>query len=149
MLNPYLEAHIAPGVLFCHLPAATHPGVVKVTLCQTSAIDGEPYGRSLASFEYESDSTKAFVKFLSTSFHPELSFTSVFILLKILNGRLLMEAAPLIQRLLQQIAVLSGVGVQGDPADSNTVLPSSLSESAFINILSALEPLLISTIALQ
>ena len=56
-----LEAHIAPGVLFCTLPAAAHPGVVDVTLGLTPTIGGEPYGNSLASFEYEGDSTRAFV----------------------------------------------------------------------------------------
>ena len=61
MLNSCLEAHIAPGVLFCNLPPAAHPGVVDVTLCLTPTIDGGPYGNSLASFEYEADSTRAFV----------------------------------------------------------------------------------------
>ena len=52
-----------------------------------------------------------------------------------------MEAMPLIQRLLQQVAASHEAGVQGSPDDSNTVLPSTLSESAFVDILSALEPL--------
>ena len=68
MLNSCLEAHIAPGVLFCNLPAAAHPGVVDVTLRLTPTIDGEPYGNSLASFEYEADSTRAFVMLLYFSF---------------------------------------------------------------------------------
>ena len=61
--------------------------------------------------------------------------------MKILNGKLLMEAMPLIQRLFQQNAASPGAGDQGGPDDSNTVLPSSLSESAFVDILSALKPL--------
>ena len=61
--------------------------------------------------------------------------------MKLLNGKLLMEAMPLIQRLLQQNAAWHGAGGQGGPDDSNTALPSSLSESAFVDILSALEPL--------
>ena len=61
--------------------------------------------------------------------------------MKLLNGKLLMEAMPLIQRLLQQNAAWHGAGGQGGPDDSNMVLPSSLSESAFVDILSALEPL--------
>ena len=61
--------------------------------------------------------------------------------MKILNGKLLMEAMPLIQRLLQQSFAPHGAGGQRGPDDSNTVLPSSLSESAFVDILYALEPL--------
>ena len=61
--------------------------------------------------------------------------------MKLLNGKLLMQAMPLIQGLLQQNVASHGAGGQGDPDGSNTVLPSSLSESAFVDILSALEPL--------
>ena len=68
MLNFCLEAHIAPGVLLCNLPAAAHPGLVDVTLCLTPTIDGEPYGNTLASFEYEADSTRAFVILLYIPF---------------------------------------------------------------------------------
>ena len=74
-------------------------------------------------------------------FYAELSFIRVSLLLKQLNGKLPMESMPLIQRLLQQDAASHGAGVQGGLADSNTVLPSPLSESAFVDILSAIEPL--------
>ena len=52
-----------------------------------------------------------------------------------------MEALPLIQGLVQQNTASHGPGVQGGPTDSNPVLPSSLSDSDFVDILSALEPL--------
>ena len=61
--------------------------------------------------------------------------------MKLLNGKVLLEAMPLIQRLLQQNVASHGAGGQGGPDDSHTVLPSSLSEQAFVDILSALEPL--------
>ena len=61
--------------------------------------------------------------------------------MKQLNGNLLLEALPLIQGLVQQNTASHGPGVQGGPTDSNPVLPSSLSESDFVDILSALGPL--------
>ena len=42
--------------------------MVNVTLCQAPSANAEPYGRSLASFEYEADTTKAFVIHLSLFF---------------------------------------------------------------------------------
>jgi len=66
---------------------------------------------------------------------------SVSLLLKLLNGRLLMESMPLIQKLLQRDTGSPGSGVQPGPVDSNMSLHSSLPESAFLDILSALKPL--------
>ena len=65
-------------------------------------------------------------------------FPSVSLLFKLLNGRLLIESMPLIQGLLQRDA---GPGIQPGPVDSNAPLPSSLPESAILDILSALKPL--------
>ena len=61
-------------------------------------------------------------------------FPSVYLLFKLLNGRLLIESMPLIQRLLQRD---TKSGVQPGP---DAPLPSSLPESVFLDILSALEP---------
>jgi len=51
-----------------------------------------------------------------------------------------MECMPLIQKLLQRDTRSPG-SVQPGPVDSNMSLPSSLPESAFLDILSALNPL--------
>ena len=55
-----------------------------------------------------------------------------------LNGRLLIESMPLVQRLFQRDA---GPEVQLGPVVSNAPLPSSLPESAILDILSALKHL--------
>jgi len=67
--------------------------------------------------------------------------SSASLLIKILSGRLLTESMPLIQELLQRDTGSPGPGVQPGPVDSNMSFPSSLPESAFLDILSALKPL--------
>jgi len=64
--------------------------------------------------------------------------SSLSLLFKLLNGKLLLEFMPLIQRLLQRNTGSPGSEVEPGPLDSNTSLHSSLPESAFLDILSAL-----------
>ena len=114
--------------------------MVNVTLCKAPSTDAESYGKSLASFEYVADSAKAFV--LHFLFLVMLTMaSSVSLLFKLLNGRLLIESMPLIQRLLQRGTGTPESVVQPGPVDSNISFPSSLPESAFLDILSALKPL--------
>jgi hypothetical protein len=75
------------------------------------------------------------------SCRADLAFPSVSLLLKLLNSKLLAEYMPLIQKLLRSAARSSGLDGEPGPFDSNTSLHSSLPESAFLNILSALRPL--------
>jgi hypothetical protein len=68
-------------------------------------------------------------------------FSRVSLLFKLLNGKLLLESMPLIQRLLQREAGSPTLEVEPGQLDSNMLLHSSLPESAFLDILSALKPL--------
>ncbi len=61
--------------------------------------------------------------------------------MKLLNGKHLLESMPLIERLLQRDAGSLGLEVEPGPLDSNMSLHSSLPESAFLGILSALKHL--------
>ena len=61
--------------------------------------------------------------------------------MKLLNGKHLLESMPLIERLLQRDAGSLGLEVEPGTLDSNTSLHSSLPESAFLGILSALKHL--------
>ncbi len=49
------------GVLSCVLPRAERPEVVHVTLCQKPSEHEDGYGKSLVSFEYQCDTSKASV----------------------------------------------------------------------------------------
>ena len=61
--------------------------------------------------------------------------------MKLLNGKHLLESMPLIEQLLQRDAGSLGLEVEPGTLDSNTSLRSSLPESAFLGILSALKHL--------
>ena len=61
--------------------------------------------------------------------------------MKLLNSKDILESMPLIQRLLQSDAGSPVLEVESGPSGTNTSLRSSLPESAFLDILSALKHL--------